>query len=47
MKPLEVGLLGVGTVGTGLWTVLRRNEEEITRRAGRPIRITWIGVNVP
>ena len=42
MKPLEVGLLGVGTVGTGLWTVLRRNEEEITRRAGRPIRITWI-----
>ena len=26
----------------GTWTVLRRNEEEITRRAGRPIRITWI-----
>src|SRR5438094_2644664 len=42
MKPLQVGLLGMGTVGTGLWTVLRRNEEEITRRAGRPIRITWI-----
>ncbi|HEY5308406.1 MAG TPA: homoserine dehydrogenase, partial [Casimicrobiaceae bacterium] len=42
MKPLQVGLLGMGTVGNGTWTVLRRNEEEITRRAGRPIRITWI-----
>ena len=42
MKPLQVGLLGIGTVGLGTWTVLRRNEEEITRRAGRPIRITWI-----
>src|SRR5947199_110371 len=42
MKPLQVGLLGMGTVGHGTWTVLRRNEEEITRRAGRPIRITWI-----
>ena len=42
MKPLQVGLLGMGTVGRGTWDVLRRNEEEITRRAGRPIRITWI-----
>src|SRR5215467_6811327 len=42
MKPLQVGLLGLGTVGYGTWTVLRRNEEEIARRAGRPIRITWI-----
>src|SRR5512138_2654851 len=42
MKPLQVGLLGIGTVGLGTWRVLRRNEEEITRRAGRPIRITWI-----
>ena len=40
MKPLQVGLLGMGTVGRGTWTVLRRNEEEIARRAGRPIRIT-------
>jgi len=40
--PLQVGLLGFGTVGRGTWDVLRRNEEEITRRAGRPIRITWI-----
>ncbi len=42
MKPLQVGLLGLGTVGLGTWTVLRRNEEEIPRRAGRPMRITWI-----
>ena len=42
MKPLQVGLLGIGTVGLGTWKVLRRNEEEIARRAGRPIRITWI-----
>jgi len=42
MRPLQVGLLGIGTVGLGTWRVLRRNEEEITRRAGRPIRITWI-----
>ncbi|HXU66250.1 MAG TPA: homoserine dehydrogenase, partial [Casimicrobiaceae bacterium] len=43
MRPLHVGLVGFGTVGRGTWDVLRRNEEEITRRAGRPIRITWIG----
>jgi homoserine dehydrogenase len=42
MKPLQVGLLGMGTVGMGTWKVLRRNGEEIARRAGRPIRITWI-----
>ena len=42
MKPLQVGLLGMGTVGMGTWKVLRRNEEEILRRAGRPFRITWI-----
>ena len=37
MKPLQVGIVGFGTVGKGVWDVLRRNEEEITRRAGRPI----------
>src|SRR5881394_2616453 len=42
MKPLQVGLIGFGTVGKGVFDVLRRNEEEIARRAGRPIRITWI-----
>jgi homoserine dehydrogenase len=47
VKPLNVGLLGFGTVGRGTFEVLRRNEEEITRRAGRPIRITWIGTRTP
>jgi homoserine dehydrogenase len=47
MKPLQVGLLGMGTVGRGTWDVLRRNEEEITRRAGRPIRVTWIATRTP
>ena len=42
MKPINVGLLGIGTVGGGTFTVLARNEEEITRRAGRPIRITRV-----
>ncbi|HET9668666.1 MAG TPA: homoserine dehydrogenase [Casimicrobiaceae bacterium] len=43
MKPLNVGLVGFGTVGRGTWDVLQRNDGEITRRAGRPIRITAIG----
>ena len=42
MKAMNVGLLGIGTVGGGTYTVLRRNAEEITRRAGRPIEITVV-----
>ncbi len=42
MKPINVGLLGIGTVGGGTFTVLQRNAVEITRRAGRPIRITVV-----
>jgi homoserine dehydrogenase len=42
MKPMNVGLLGVGTVGSGTFTVLARNAEEISRRAGRPINITVV-----
>jgi len=47
MQPMRVGLLGMGTVGRGTWTVLNRNAEEITRRAGRPIRITRIATRTP
>ncbi|MDO8346919.1 MAG: homoserine dehydrogenase [Rugosibacter sp.] len=42
MKPINVGLLGIGTVGGGTFAVLQRNCDEITRRAGRPIRIVVV-----
>src|SRR5215470_925631 len=42
MKPINVGLLGIGTVGGGTWNVLARNREEIQRRAGREIRISVV-----
>jgi homoserine dehydrogenase len=42
MKPIQVGLLGIGTVGSGTWEVLGRNADEIRRRAGRAIRITRV-----
>jgi homoserine dehydrogenase len=42
MKPSNVGLLGIGTVGRGTWEVLNRNADEIQRRAGRAISITRV-----
>jgi homoserine dehydrogenase len=42
VKPIHVGLLGIGTVGGGTFAVLRRNQEEITRRAGRGIVIKMV-----
>ena len=42
MKPIHVGLMGLGTVGTGVFEVLRRNAEEIRRRAGRGIEVTVV-----
>ena len=42
MKPINVGLLGIGTVGGGTWEVLNRNADEIQRRAGRAIRIAVV-----
>jgi len=44
MNPIRVGLLGFGTVGRGTWDVLRRNQNEITRRAGRGIEVAAIAV---
>ncbi len=44
MNPIQVGLLGLGTVGRGTFEVLRRNQEEIRRRAGRGIEIAMIAV---
>jgi homoserine dehydrogenase len=42
MKPVNIGLLGIGTVGLGTYRVLNRNQEEIQRRAGRHIRISMV-----
>jgi homoserine dehydrogenase len=42
MKPINVGLLGIGTVGGGVFAVLERNASEIARRAGREIRIAAV-----
>jgi homoserine dehydrogenase len=42
MNAIHVGLLGIGTVGGGTFEVLRRNQEEIQRRAGREIRISAV-----
>jgi homoserine dehydrogenase len=42
MKPIQVGLLGIGTVGSGTFNVLQRNQEEIKRRVGRGIEITMV-----
>ncbi len=42
MKPIQVGLLGIGTVGRGTFEVLQRNQEEIRRRAGRSIQIAMV-----
>ena len=42
MKPIQVGLMGLGTVGSGVFEVLRRNQEEIKRRAGRGIELAMV-----
>jgi len=44
MNPIKVGLLGLGTVGRGTVSVLRRNQHEITRRAGRGIEVAAVAV---
>ncbi|MBI2970336.1 MAG: homoserine dehydrogenase [Gammaproteobacteria bacterium] len=47
MKPVRIGLLGLGTVGGGTINVLRRNGEEIARRAGRGISIVKAAARDP
>jgi homoserine dehydrogenase len=42
MKPIQVGLLGIGTVGSGTFKVLQRNQQEIQRRAGCGIEISMV-----
>ncbi len=43
MKPVKVGICGLGTVGSGTFNVLHRNADEISRRAGRRIIVEQIG----
>ena len=43
MKPVKVGICGLGTVGSGTFNILRNNSNEITRRVGRSIVIEQIG----
>ena len=44
VKPIQIGLLGLGTVGRGTYEVLQRNQHEIARRAGRGIEVAAITV---
>ncbi|HEU4853030.1 MAG TPA: homoserine dehydrogenase [Telluria sp.] len=47
MKPIKVGLVGLGTVGKGTYEVLKRNQADIRRRAGRGIEISMVAVRNP
>ena len=47
LNPIRVGLLGFGVVGSGTWTVLNRNAQEIARRAGRQIEIVRVSTRTP
>ena len=47
LQPIQVGLLGIGTVGSGTYQVLLRNQEEIRRRAGRGIEIAMVAARNP
>ena len=47
MNPVKVGICGLGTVGGGTFNVLKRNAEEIARRAGRGIQVAQIAMRTP
>lgn len=47
MKPVKVGICGLGTVGGGTFNVLQRNAEEIARRIGRGIEVVQIATRQP
>ncbi|MGB0466203.1 MAG: homoserine dehydrogenase [Pontibacterium sp.] len=47
MKPVKVGICGLGTVGGGTFNVLKRNADEISRRAGRRIMVEAVGARRP
>ncbi len=43
-SPVRIGMCGFGTVGKGIFSVLKRNSSEITRRIGRSISISHLGI---
>ena len=47
MKPVKVGICGLGTVGGGTFNVLSRNAKEIARRAGRDIIVSQVAMRSP
>ncbi|MDP2506763.1 homoserine dehydrogenase [Oceanobacter sp. 3_MG-2023] len=47
MKPVKVGICGLGTVGGGTFDVLTTNAQNIARRAGREIIVAQIGARRP
>jgi Homoserine dehydrogenase len=47
VNPVKVGICGLGTVGGGTFNVLKRNAEEIARRAGRGIQVAQIALRTP
>lgn len=44
MQPINIGICGLGTVGYGSYKVLQENREEISRRLGRPLRVSHIAL---
>ena len=47
MKPIQVGLLGIGTVGSGTFNVLQRNQEEIRAAPAAASRSRWSPTSTP
>jgi len=47
LKPVKVGICGLGTVGGGTFNVLTRNAQDIARRAGRDIIIAQVATRHP
>ena len=47
MNLIRIGLCGLGTVGGGTFNVLKRNAEQISARAGRPVVVTVVAAHVP
>ena len=47
MEQITIGLIGLGTVGTGVARILTEHADRIARRAGKPIRWKWAVVRDP